>query len=98
MENGPFAYLSSYLTKTQEKTFNRNLPYAADDGMVTKRRLLMRLSPTTCETLRHPHQITRAPSGQVHNLDSNANADATSHVGGLHCSENPFLRGKPRSC
>lgn len=28
MENDPFNYLAGYFTKTQEKTFSRNLPQA----------------------------------------------------------------------
>lgn len=62
MENGPITHLASYLTKTQEKTFSRNLHQAMGDIMVSKS-LLIKHSQMTCRLMYYTYQISSGCQG-----------------------------------
>ena len=86
METDPLTHLASYLTKTQEKTFSRNLPQAMYDIMVSKC-LLVQHSQMTCRLLYYTHQVT---GGSQRSGKITCNVNATFDVERLCCFEKPF--------
>lgn len=81
MENGPFTYLASYLTKIQEKTFSRDLPRAMY-GLMVRKCLLVPPSQMPCQLLCDRHQIS---GGSQSPGPITCNANATFEVERLCC-------------
>ena len=65
MLNGPFTHLTSFLTKTQDKTFLRNLPQVMC-SVTPSKCLLVKCSQMTSRLLHYSLKITVAANGQVH--------------------------------